>query len=159
MVEALLIGFFLAIMLPKLSNSLKKKAEEEVDVEQAEVEQAEEEVDVEQAEVEQAEEEVDVEQAEEEVDVEQAEEEVEVEVEQVEKIKNLSQNEPITDLDIQILDSLYKSGLTAKKIVKALRVIDPDIKKQQVNSRLYGFLTRAKLVLKSSASTPIWISV
>ena len=150
MVEALLIGFFLAIMLPKLSNSLKKKAEEEVDVEQAEVEQAEEKVDVEQAEVEQAEEEV---------EVEQAEEELEVEVEQVEKIKNLSQNEPITDLDIQILDSLYKSCLTTKKIVKALRVIDPDIKKQQVNSRLYGFLTRAKLVLKSSASTPIWISV
>jgi len=49
--------------------------------------------------------------------------------------------------------------LTARQIVKAIRKDNPCIKKEHVNSRLYGFLTREKLVLKSTSPAPIWVSV
>jgi hypothetical protein len=91
----------------------------------------------------------------------EVEEEVEVEevVEIEEVVENRVQREPITELDIQILDSLYNGGLTARQIVKAIRKDNPCIKKEHVNSRLYGFLTREKQVLKSTSSAPIWVSV
>ena len=85
--------------------------------------------------------------------------EVEETVEVEEAVENLVQREPITELDIQILDSLYHGGLTARQIVKAIRADNPSIKKEQVNSRLYGFLSREKLVVKSTSSAPIWMSV
>ena len=82
-----------------------------------------------------------------------------VAVEVEEAVENLVQREPITELDIQILDSLYHGGLTARQIVKAIRADNPSIKKKQVNSRLYGFLSREKLVVKSTSPAPIWMSV
>jgi len=85
--------------------------------------------------------------------------EVDEAIEVEEAVENRVQREPITELDIQILDSLYNGGLTAREIVKAIRKDNPCIKKEHVNSRLYGFLTREKLVLKSTSPAPIWVSV
>jgi hypothetical protein len=85
--------------------------------------------------------------------------EVEEAIELEEAVENRVQREPITELDIQILDSLYNGGLTARQIVKAIRIDNSCIKKEHVNSRLYGFLTREKLVLKSTSPAPIWVSV
>ena len=85
--------------------------------------------------------------------------EVEEILEVEEAVENLVEREPITELDIQILDSLYHGGLTARQIVKAIRTNNSCIKKEQVNSRLYGFLSREKLVTKSTSPAPIWMSV
>ena len=62
------------------------------------------------------------------------------------------------DLVAPVLSALSVGGMSAKDLLKQLKVDHPEITKRDVNSNLYKLLTK-KAVKKDASACPIWTMV